>query len=260
MEFLATHDELTGLPNRTLFIDRIRQAIARSGRHEGCFAVLFVDLDNFKVVNDSLGHAAGDELLKEVAKLLRECIRAADTVARFGGDEFALLVEETTPGEADMTARRISDTLSRSILIGGHSHFVSASIGISLYPSDGADSDTLLKNADSAMYQAKEAGKRTHQFFTNDLKEAADERLQLGHGLRRAVEEDELFLVYQPQVDLQTGRIVGMEALVRWQHPEKGLIMPGKFIPVTGGDEAEKSGGRRWRRMVEYSSGQRRGR
>ena len=237
VEFLATHDELTGLPNRALFIDRMRQAIARSGRNNGIFAVLFVDLDNFKVVNDSLGHAAGDELLKVVAKLMRDCIRAADTVARFGGDEFALLVEETTAGEADMTARRIFEALSRSILIAGHAHFVSASIGISLYPADGADAETLLKSADSAMYQAKEAGKRTHQFFTNDLKEAADERLQLGNGLRRAVEEDELFLVYQPQVNLQTGKLVGMEALVRWQHPEKGLIMPGKFIPM-----AEKSG------------------
>jgi len=237
VEFLATHDELTGLPNRALFIDRIRQAIARSTRRDSLFAVLFVDLDNFKVVNDSLGHAAGDELLKEVAKLLRECVRIADTVARFGGDEFAMLVEETTAGEADMTARRISDALSHSILIGGHSFFVSASIGISLYPTDGEDSDALLKNADSAMYQAKEAGKRTHQFFTSDLKDAADERLQLGNGLRRAVEQDELFLVYQPQVQLSTGKLVGMEALVRWQHPTKGLIMPGKFIPM-----AEKSG------------------
>ena len=237
VEFLATHDELTSLPNRTLFVDRIRQAIARTQRHDDLFAVLFVDLDNFKVVNDSLGHAIGDELLKAVAGVLRDCLRAADTVARFGGDEFALLVEETTPGEVDMTARRISEALIRPVVIGGHSLFVSASIGISLYPSDGEDAETLLKNADSAMYQAKEAGKHTHQFFTRDLKEAADERLQLGNGLRRAVENDELFLLYQPQVDLKTGRMIGMEALVRWQEPEKGLIMPGKFIAI-----AEKSG------------------
>jgi len=237
VEFLATHDELTTLPNRALFIDRVRQAIARSGRNEGLFAVLFVDLDNFKVVNDSLGHAAGDELLKEVAALTKECIRAADTVARFGGDEFALLVEETTAGEADMTARRIADALGRSIIINGQSFFVSASIGISVYPTDGADAETLLKNADSAMYQAKEAGKRTHRFFTADLKEAADERLQLSNGLRRAVEEDELFLAFQPQVELKTGHMIGMEALVRWKHPEIGLILPGKFIPM-----AEKSG------------------
>lgn len=237
VEFLATHDELTSLPNRALFIDRVRQAIARSGRNAGLFAVLFVDLDNFKVVNDSLGHAAGDELLKEVASLLRECIRAADTVARFGGDEFALLVEETTAGEADMTARRIADALGRSIVINGQSFFVSASVGISVYPTDGEDAETLLKNADSAMYQAKEAGKRTHRFFTADLKEAADERLQLGNGLRRAVEEDQLFLLYQPQVEMKTGKLLGMEALVRWGHPEMGLVMPGKFIPM-----AEKSG------------------
>lgn len=237
VEFLATHDELTSLPNRALFMDRIRQAVARSNRHEGLFAVLFVDLDNFKVVNDSLGHAAGDEMLKEVAKLLRECLRAADTVARFGGDEFALLIEETSAGETDMTARRIAEALGRSIVIGGQSFFVSASIGISMYPNDGEDAETLLKSADSAMYQAKEAGKRTHQFFTADLKEAADERLQLGNGLRRAVEHDELFLVFQPQMELRTGRLTGMEALVRWQHPEKGLVLPGKFIPM-----AEKSG------------------
>lgn len=237
VEFLATHDELTRLPNRTLFVDRVRQAIERTKRHADQFAILFVDLDNFKIVNDSLGHAAGDELLKEVATILRDCLRAADTVARFGGDEFALLIEETTPGEVDMTSRRIADALANPMTISGHSLFVSASIGISLYPSDGADSETLLKNADSAMYQAKEAGKRTHQFFTSKLKEEADERLLLGNGLRRAIENHELFLLYQPQVDMATGHLIGMEALIRWQEPDKGLIMPNKFIPL-----AEKSG------------------
>lgn len=237
VEFLATHDELTSLPNRTLFLDRIRQEIVRSERREGMFAVLFFDIDNFKVVNDSLGHAAGDEMLIEVSKVLRSCLRSADTVARFGGDEFALLMEDTNVGEADLTARRITDTLGHSINVMGRPVYVSASMGIAIFPNDGQDADTLLKNADNAMYQAKENGKRNHQFCTDDLKRAATERLTLGHGLRRAIEEDELFLVYQPQVDLQSQVLVGMEALVRWNHPDEGLVMPDKFIPM-----AEQSG------------------
>ncbi|PTD97254.1 EAL domain-containing protein [Pseudothauera lacus] len=237
IEFLATHDELTSLPNRTLFVDRVRQAIERAKRHEDQFAILFVDLDNFKVINDSLGHAAGDKLLKEAASTLRQCLRAVDTVARFGGDEFALLIEETNAVEVDVAARRIADALGRSVDIGGHDIFVSASIGISIYPDDGSDSETLLKNADSAMYQAKEAGKHTHRFFTSNLKDQADERLLLGNGLKRAIDSDELFLLYQPQIDMTSGVLIGMEALVRWQEPKTGLIMPNKFIPL-----AERSG------------------
>ncbi len=237
VEFLATHDELTSLPNRALFIDRIRQAIVRNNRNNGIFAVFFVDLDNFKVVNDSLGHAAGDELLQKTAQLLRQCLRAADTVARFGGDEFALLIEDTSVGEADITALRIAEALGRSISVFDHPVYVSASIGISVFPDDGEDEETLLKNADSAMYKAKENGKRNHQFFTNDLKLAADEKLILGNGLRRAIDEGELFLVYQPQIELETNKLVGIEALVRWQHPEKGRVPPDKFIPM-----AEQSG------------------
>ncbi|GAB6039929.1 hypothetical protein JCM17961_06020 [Endothiovibrio diazotrophicus] len=237
VEFLATHDELTTLPNRTLFVDRVRQAIAHAGRRGNVFAVLFVDLDNFKVINDSLGHAAGDELLVKVAHLLREGVRAADTVARFGGDEFALLIEETDVGDADITARRIADALGNAIKVHDQPVYVSASIGIAMYPNDGEDVETLLKNADSAMYKAKDSGKRTHQFYTADLKEAADERLALGNRLRHAIDNDELFLVYQPQVNLESGELVGLEALVRWQHPEMGLVMPGRFIPI-----AEKAG------------------
>ncbi len=237
VEFLATHDELTSLPNRALFLDRIRQAIMRSERTKGMFAVFFFDLDNFKVVNDSLGHAAGDEMLVEVAKVLRGCLRSADTVARFGGDEFALLIEDTNIGEADSTARRITEALSHSISVAGRPVFVSASMGIAIFPDDGDDAETLLKNADNAMYKAKESGKRNHQFCTDDLKRAASERLTLGHGLRRAIENGELFLVYQPQVNLQTQELVGIEALVRWNHPDEGLVMPDKFIPM-----AEQSG------------------
>jgi len=237
VEFLATHDELTSLPNRALFLDRVRQAIARIQRTDGTFSVLFVDLDNFKVVNDSLGHAAGDELLMEVARRMRECVRGSDTVARFGGDEFAMLLESATVEDAELTARRIGDALLRPYLIGRQTVYPSASIGICLYPNDGADAETLLKNADSAMYQAKDGGKSTHHFFTDALRQAAEDRLKIETGLRSAIDNNELYLLYQPQIDLATGRLIGVEALVRWQHPEDGLIMPLKFIPL-----AEKTG------------------
>ncbi|MDO8925730.1 MAG: EAL domain-containing protein [Sideroxyarcus sp.] len=237
VEFLATHDELTGLPNRALFLDRLRQAIAHSERSENTFAVLFIDLDNFKVINDSMGHAAGDDLLKEISSRLRDCVRGGDTVARFGGDEFALLIEEATVAEAEMTAHRIADAMLRPHPIGRQNVYPGASIGICLYPNDGIDPETLLKNADSAMYQAKDGGKRGHHFFTDELKRVADERLKLETELRGAIERDELFLMYQPQLDIESGRLVGVEALVRWQHPVEGLIPPSKFIPL-----AEKTG------------------
>ncbi|HAF45350.1 MAG TPA: PAS domain S-box protein [Gallionellaceae bacterium] len=237
VEFLATHDELTGLPNRALFLDRLRQAIAHSERSESTFAVLFIDLDNFKVINDSMGHAAGDDLLKEISARLRDCVRGGDTVARFGGDEFALLIEEASVAEAEMTAHRIADAMLRPHPIGRQNVYPGASIGICLYPNDGVDPETLLKNADSAMYQAKDGGKRGHHFFTDELKRVADERLKLETELRGAIERDELFLMYQPQVDIGSGRLVGVEALVRWQHPAEGLIPPSKFIPL-----AEKTG------------------
>ncbi|MDO9596835.1 MAG: chemotaxis protein CheB, partial [Azoarcus sp.] len=237
VEFLATHDELTGLPNRSLFLDRVRQTISRAHRTNTTFAIFFVDLDNFKVVNDSLGHQAGDDLLKEVALRMGKCIRDADTVARFGGDEFALLIEESEEIDADMTACRIAEFLNKPTSLMGQDIQISASIGISLFPTDGEDAETLLKHADGAMYQAKESGKRTHQFFTRALKAAADERLQLEIGLRRAVEHDELFMVYQPQIDTTSGKLVGVEALVRWQHPVHGLVPQLKFIPL-----AEKAG------------------
>lgn len=232
VEFLATHDELTGLPNRALFLDRLRQAIAHSERTESTFAVLFIDLDNFKVINDSMGHAAGDDLLKEISSRLRECVRGGDTVARFGGDEFALLIEEASVAEAEMTAHRIADAMLRPHPIGRQNVYPGASIGICLYPNDGVDPETLLKNADSAMYHAKDGGKRGHHFFTDELKRVADERLKLETELRGAIERDELFLVYQPQVDIGSGRLVGVEALARWNHPIEGLIPPSKFIPL----------------------------
>jgi len=237
VEFLATHDDLTGLPNRVLFMDRLRQTIIHAERSQNSFAVLFIDLDNFKVINDSLGHAAGDELLIEVAKRLRECVRGGDTVARFGGDEFALLIEEASVADAEIAAHRIADSMLHPYIIGRQNIYPSASIGICLYPNDGVDPETLLKNADSAMYQAKDGGKRAHHFFTIELKRAADERLKLETELRGAIERNELFLLYQPQIDIASGKLIGVEALVRWQHRSEGLILPSKFIPL-----AEKAG------------------
>ncbi|OIO60115.1 MAG: hypothetical protein AUJ55_02555 [Proteobacteria bacterium CG1_02_64_396] len=237
VEFLATHDELTELPNRALFMDRLHQAIAHAQRAENTFAILFIDLDNFKIINDSLGHAAGDTLLKEIALRLRGCVRVGDTVARFGGDEFALLIEDSSAAEAEMTAHRIADAMLRPYSIGRQNVFPGASVGICLYPDDGQDPETLLKNADSAMYQAKDGGKRSHHFFTDELKRVADERLRLETDLRSAIEHNELHLVYQPQLDVARGNLIGVEALARWQHPRDGLIPPAKFIPL-----AEKAG------------------
>ncbi|MFA7382461.1 MAG: EAL domain-containing protein [Desulfurivibrionaceae bacterium] len=237
VEFLATHDELTSLPNRALFLDRVRQAVARSGRTKESFAILFIDLDNFKVINDSMGHAAGDELLIEISRRMRECVRGSDTVARFGGDEFAVLLESASVEDAEMTVMRINEAMRRPHLIGRQSVYPGASIGICLFPEDGSDAETLLKNADSAMYQAKDGGKGIHHFFTDELRHAADERLKIESNLRDAVERNELFLLYQPQIEMSSGRLLGVEALLRWQHPQEGLILPMKFIPL-----AEKSG------------------
>ena len=236
VEFLATHDELTALPNRTLFLDRLHQAIAHAQRGKKTFCVLFIDLDNFKFINDSLGHAAGDDLLKEIANRLRNCLRGTDTVARFGGDEFALLIEDSSVTDAKMTAQRITESLHLPYMIGRQNIYPGASIGICLYPNDGSDPDTLLKNADSAMYKAKDGGKNMHHFFTEELKQAADERLKMEGALRSAIAKNEMLLVYQPKLDMSGKRMVGIEALVRWNHAE-GLIPPMKFIPL-----AEKIG------------------
>ena len=237
IEFLATHDELTALPNRTLFLDRIRQMIARCQRQGQIFAVLFIDLDNFKIVNDSLGHAAGDRLLQEVAKRIRGCIRDADTVARFGGDEFAVLLEPSSRDEAELTAHRIIESLAKPVILAGGELNASASIGICLFPDDGLDADALLRNADSAMYQAKEAGKRRHQLFTTEVRRAADERWKIESQLRPAIEHNEMALVFQPKVNLASGQLQGLEALIRWNSANDGLILPDRFIPL-----AERSG------------------
>ncbi len=230
--FLATHDDLTGLPNRTLFLDRLRQTIARNERSGGKFSLLFVDLDNFKVVNDSLGHAAGDALLVEIAARLRQCVRAMDSVARFGGDEFVLLIDDTSLAAAEAAAGRIAASLAVPLTVSGQDIHPSASIGICLFPSDGGDPETLLKNADVAMYHAKGQGKNTYRRFTRQFHQAAAERLKMEAGLRRAIDNGNLLLHFQPQVELAGGRVAGVEALVRWLHPDDGLIPPNRFIPL----------------------------
>lgn len=235
--YLATHDELTGLPNRTLFDDRVKHAIARAERSGERLYVLFIDLDNFKVINDNLGHAAGDELLTEVAVRMRASLREQDTVARLGGDEFILLIEDNGADLVASTAKRIVDLLSASFRIHGQEIFVSASVGVSVYPDDGADSETLLKNADTAMYKAKEQGKNQLQFFSVEMKLIAERRLSIETGLRVALSKGQFDLAYQPEVDLATGRVVGAEALIRWHSDVLGRVSPSEFVPV-----AEQSG------------------
>ena len=232
IEFMATHDELTLLPNRNLLTDRLKHDIALAARQQHKLALLFIDLDNFKHINDSLGHDIGDLLLKEAASRLQSCVRDADTLARLGGDEFvALLVDVDLEGIHDI-AGRIIDFLSASFAIHGRSLFVSASIGIAIYPDDGSDSTTLLKNADTAMYRAKERGRNQYQFFADEMKVVALQRLTIESGLRLALEAGHFSLAYQPKLDLQSGSLIGAEALLRWNDPSLGVIAPLQFIPV----------------------------
>ena len=229
----ATHDALTGLPNRVLLADRLGQAIARAARHEIRFAVLVVDLDRFKAINDSLGHIAGDELLQEVARRLSSLLRKEDTLARLGGDEFVLLVHEiSSPQDAETVARKVLGQVALPIRLAGLDVHISPSIGICLCPDDGVDSETLLQHADAAMYHAKKKGRNTFQFFAPAMNAFARERLELESGLRTALAQREFELHYQPKVDVATGRIESAEALIRWRHPKRGLIPPGGFIPL----------------------------
>jgi diguanylate cyclase (GGDEF)-like protein/PAS domain S-box-containing protein len=228
----ALHDPLTGLPNRVLFGDRLDQALERLRRRPGQFAILFLDLDRFKLVNDSLGHRLGDELLVEVALRLRQAIRAADTVARFGGDEFGLLLEDVA-GEHDAigTAERIAALFAKPFVIAGREHFVTASIGI-VFAQGGEDSGGLIRDADAAMYRAKERGRARYEVFDGEMRERAITRLQVESDLRHAIGRDELRLAYQPIVSLATGAPVGVEALLRWEHPQGGPVSPYEFISV----------------------------
>lgn len=229
----AEHDFLTGLPNRMLLNDRVGQAITLALRQKKQVAVLFLDLDGFKHINDSLGHSIGDQLLQSIAERLVHCVRSADTVSRQGGDEFVVLLSEMErPEDAAVSARRLLQEVARSHSIGQHDLYVSASIGISIYPGDSADAETLIKNADAAMYQAKEDGRHSYQFFTPAMNVRAVERQSIEESLRRALERQEFTLDYQPKISLRSGRITGAEALLRWTHPTRGLVPPGQFIPV----------------------------
>jgi diguanylate cyclase (GGDEF)-like protein/PAS domain S-box-containing protein len=229
----ARHDFLTGLPNRMLLHDRVDQAIAMARRHARQLAVLFLDLDGFKYINDSLGHPTGDKLLQSIAKRLVDCVRGSDTVSRQGGDEFVVLLSEMQQSEdAAVAARRILQAVAEAHSIDQHDLHVTTSIGVSVYPSDGLDAETLIKNADTAMYQAKENGRQSYQFFKPSMNVRAVERQSIEESLRSALERQEFALHYQPKIDLRTGAITGAEALIRWTHPTRGPIPPSQFIPV----------------------------
>ena len=237
-QFLAYYDALTGLPNRTLLRDRILMALPSARRHREKVALLFLDLDNFKTINDLLGHSIGDLLLQEVAERLKRWTREQDTVARLGGDEFLVLVTAVNEtANAVVVAERIVNSMAAEIVIQGHVLNVTCSLGISIFPDNGEEVDALLKNADLAMYKAKENGRNNFQLFTQQMNVQLLERMTLERSLRLAVEKKEFFLVYQPQMDLATGEIIGCEALIRWKHPELGLVLPNTFIPL-----AESSG------------------
>ncbi|HEY4210424.1 MAG TPA: EAL domain-containing protein [Steroidobacteraceae bacterium] len=233
LQHVATHDALTGLPNRVLLADRLEQAIAQSERRERRFAVMVMDLDRFKSINDSLGHLAGDDLLKEAGRRLLNRLRRSDTLARLAGDEFVIVLSEIAGvRDAESVASGFLHDIGKPVSLSGLEVHVSASIGISVYPDDGTDADTLLQHADAAMYHAKKNGRNGFQFFTSTMNTFARERLELENGLRRAITRNEFELHYQPKVDVESGRIDSAEALIRWRHPQKGLVAPSGFIPV----------------------------
>ncbi|KPN89889.1 EAL domain-containing protein [Pseudomonas nunensis] len=239
IRYMGDHDALTGLPNRTLLEDRLKQAILYAQRYNRLVTVVFLDLDKFKLVNDSLGHSAGDELLKTVAQRMLECVRRTDTVVRLGGDEFVIILFDQ-PSDIDGVTpalHKIQEAILRPIQISGHTLHVTCSMGLATYPADGNDTDTLLSNADAAMYRAKELGRNSYQFYTSEMNNKVQGKLAMQDGLRNALNHNEFLLLYQPQVDLQSGQIIGVEALIRWQHPELGMVSPIKFIP-----QAEETG------------------
>jgi diguanylate cyclase (GGDEF)-like protein/PAS domain S-box-containing protein len=239
-EYLATRDALTGLPNRVLLHDRLEQGIVNAARNNAGFAFMFIDLDRFKTINDSLGHQVGDELLKRVASRLTACVRASDTVARLGGDEFAVILENLRDDDdegSQAVAEKMIAAMGAPMLINNQHLNTSCSIGISLYPADGKDSATLMKHADVAMYYAKDKGRNNYQFFSGEMNARAQERLSIENYLRLALRRNELVLHYQPRMNAASGELVGVEALIRWQHPRRGLLGPDKFIDV-----AEDSG------------------
>lgn len=233
MAYLAQHDSLTNLPNRALLNDRITQAIELAKRRGTYLALLFLDLDNFKHINDSLGHSTGDKLLQSIAQDLSTCVRSSDTVSRLGGDEFViLLTQDKHAQDAALTADKILTVLAKPHTIAEHVLYITTSIGISVYPADGQDPETLIKNADIAMYHAKERGRNNYQFFKNDMNLRAFERLAIETHLRYALMRQEFVLYYQPKVNLDSGKITGAEALLRWKHPEWGLVLPDRFVQI----------------------------
>lgn len=252
--YLAYHDALTGLPNRRMFQEFLQRAVANARRHHAGLALLFLDLDNFKQINDTMGHQAGDELLQNLSERFTECLREEDllslknvdetcqgphdTLARVGGDEFLILLScIEDPSEAAVVAQRLLDTLTKPFVVNNSEFFVSSSIGISIYPTDGEDAETLTKNADIAMYHAKNNGRNNYQYFNESMNVAAFERMTMENALRKAIDNKEFLLYYQPKVETHSGEITGVEALIRWQHPELGIVYPNKFIPI-----AEESG------------------
>jgi diguanylate cyclase (GGDEF)-like protein len=236
---MAHHDDLTGLPNRSLIRDRLDHAILQAERKGRCVAVAFIDLDSFKLVNDGLGHNAGDELLKVVGERMQQCVRADDTLGRFGGDEFVIILGDLSDRAAEITPllERIRQAVTEPVLLEGQEVQVSCSMGVVMYPRDGLDPNTLMMNADAAMYRAKEMGNNNFQFYTREMNASLEEKLVLLEGLRSALDEQQFSLLYQPKVDLRSGRMFGVEALIRWHHPEQGMISPLRFIGL-----AEESG------------------
>ncbi len=233
VEYQAYHDVLTGLPNRLLFRDRISVALARARRSRRAVAVMFLDLDQFKLINDTLGHTVGDGLLQAAAERLVRCVRADDTVARMGGDEFTILISDLSDARSAATvAQKVLESVSKPIEVDGHELYITTSIGIALFPEDGMDTETLLKNADRAMYRAKEAGRNNYQFSTGAAVEASVGRLSLERSLHHAFERQEFVIHYQPMLEIEAHRVIGAEALIRWNHPELGLLSPDEFIPV----------------------------
>ncbi len=233
IRYQASHDLLTGLPNRKFFNDRLAELLAQAIANQSLLSVMFLDLDRFKLINDSLGHAAGDQLLQEVARRLRQCLRKQDIVARWAGDEFTLLLSDLNCIEdAVAIAQKILCAMKPDFNLEGRMLHVSSSIGIAIYPTDGEDAETLLKNADAALYRAKDSGRNGYHLYTSAINSETSEWLMMESHLHRAVERQEFVLYYQPQINVITGEITQMEALLRWKHPELGLIAPGRFIPL----------------------------
>jgi diguanylate cyclase (GGDEF)-like protein len=233
LSYMAQFDALTGLPNRSMYLDRLGHTLIEAARDKLAVAVLFVDIDRFKNVNDTLGHSAGDTLLVKIAERLKSSVRLGDSIGRLSGDEFAVAVAHLAREDhAAVVAQKIVTALAAPFVIEGHSVYVSASVGISVYPSDGTEPDVLVKNADTAMYRAKQSGRNAYQFYLPQMQARATQRLRLESQLRGALDRDEYRIHYQPKINLATGLISGLEALLRWQSPDRGLVQPGEFISV----------------------------